>query len=177
MLKAFHKILLIALLQLSFIVSTHATDTNKNAILASDISNITNPVPQVYSSGQPNKEQLKLMKELGVKHIINLRPTAEQHWDEQAFVESMGMSYYNIPVEGAEDINLDNAGKLEMLLAKHSGESILVHCASGNRVGALVALNEGDEHKDIEAAIATGKQWGLTRLEPVVREKLETSKD
>ena len=48
----------------------------------------------------------------------------------------------------------------------------LVHCASGNRVGALIALQHGLESGDVDAAIAEGKRWGLTRLEPVVRNAL-----
>ncbi|NMH61344.1 fused DSP-PTPase phosphatase/NAD kinase-like protein [Alteromonas ponticola] len=168
-----HKFFLITFLQLLLVTGVHAANERNDAILSSEIPNIVNPAPNVYSSGQPSEEQFQQMKTQGIKHVVNLRPDAEQDWDEKSYVESLGMQYHHIPVAGEADINLDNAAKLDMLLAKHSGEPIVVHCASGNRVGALVALNEGDEHQDIDAAITTGKQWGLTRLEPVVRDKLQ----
>ncbi|WP_265617063.1 protein tyrosine phosphatase family protein [Alteromonas aquimaris] len=167
------KLLLISFFQFCFIAGVMAANSTEDALLQTEISNIKNPKLNVYSAGQPTKAQLKQAKESGVKHIVNLRPRSEQDWDEKAYVNSLGMRYHHIPVAGPEDINQENAAKLEMALAKNRGEPILVHCASGNRVGALVALNEGVEHQDIDAAITTGKQWGLTRLEPVVREKLK----
>jgi protein tyrosine phosphatase (PTP) superfamily phosphohydrolase (DUF442 family) len=52
-------------------------------------------------------------------------------------------------------------------------EPVLLHCASGNRVGALIALGTRLKGAETEAAIAKGKQWGLTGLEPIVRGKLK----
>ncbi len=162
---------LLGLIQCLFIAGVSAANID-DAILQSDIPNIANPEMKFYASGQPTKQQLKLAKEQGVKHVVNLRPSSEQDWDEKAFVESLGMSYYHIPVDGAQGINHENAAKLDQILTQHKGEATLVHCASGNRVGALIALKEGSGSGDINSAIATGKKWGLTRLEPVVREKL-----
>jgi hypothetical protein len=46
----------------------------------------------------------------------------------------------------------------------------VIACASGNRVGALLALREfWLEDAEPEAALALGKAAGLTRLEPSVR--------
>ncbi len=165
------ELMFLAVLQLFLLTAVNAQDVN-DVILQSEIPNIANPEMKFYASGQPSKQQLEMLKMQGVTHIVNLRPHAEQDWDEKAYVESLGMNYYHIPVEGAEGINHENAAKLDMLLAQHQGEAMLVHCASGNRVGALIALNEGDDSASIDTAIATGKKWGLTGLEPVVREKL-----
>src|SRR5690606_38327465 len=49
----------------------------------------------------------------------------------------------------------------------------LVHCASGNRVGALAALRAAWlQGADEEAAIAEGRRWGLRSLETEVRSSL-----
>jgi hypothetical protein len=50
---------------------------------------------------------------------------------------------------------------------------VLLHCASANRVGALLALREA-WHRGAEpqAALAVGIEAGLTGLEPATREKL-----
>jgi uncharacterized protein (TIGR01244 family) len=50
---------------------------------------------------------------------------------------------------------------------------VLIHCGSGNRVAALLALSKSAEGADDEIAIEYGRQAGLTRLEGVVRERLE----
>ncbi|TQV78776.1 hypothetical protein FKG94_12200 [Exilibacterium tricleocarpae] len=137
------------------------------------ITNLTATDAASFTAGQPTEAQFQTLAEAGVKHIVNLRTAGELDWDEQAHVQSLGMEYHHIPVAGATGVNSDNARKLQQLLSGLDGEPVLVHCGSGNRVGALVALAEGETNgSDIEAAIAEGKRWGLTRLEPVVREKL-----
>lgn len=50
---------------------------------------------------------------------------------------------------------------------------VLIHCGSGNRVGAMLALIESLDGADDEQAIAAGKEGGLTRLEDVVRARLQ----
>ena len=126
----------------------------------------------LYSSGQPSPEDFKALSEQGIKHIVNLRPPFEMDWDEGAWVESLGMSYHNIPVDGA-GVNFENAALLANKLQDIGGEPTLVHCASGNRNGALAALIAAqDRQMDVESAIAEGRRWGLTRYEPLVRQLL-----
>lgn len=50
---------------------------------------------------------------------------------------------------------------------------MIVHCGSGNRVGALFALRAfHDEGYDLESAMEKGGLAGLTKLEPYVRQCL-----
>lgn len=150
-----------------------AQQLDSAAIENAEILNLSNPQANVFASGQPTQEQLQLLASSGVKHIINLRPSSEQDWDEEAYVKSLGMEYHNIPVAGAEDVSSDNAQQLNDLLSSLDGQPLLVHCASSNRVGALRALTAGQtQGATLESAIATGKSWGLTSLEPAVRAKL-----
>jgi len=48
----------------------------------------------------------------------------------------------------------------------------LLHCGSGNRVGALLALLKSSQGASDEAALEYGISAGLTGLEPVVRARL-----
>jgi len=123
----------------------------------------------VFSAAQPTKEQFKQLSQANVKHVINLRAAEEQDWDEGALVNSLGMSYHAIEIAGAKDVNTDNAKQLANLLEQLKGESVVVHCASSNRVGALMAISAHQQGADIESAIEIGKQWGMASLEPVVR--------
>ena len=59
------------------------------------------------------------------------------------------------------------------LLHRAGVTPVLVHCGSGNRVGALLALQKSQEGADVEAAVAYGKEGGLTRLEEHVRKLLQ----
>ncbi len=149
-----------------------AQQVDTTAIANAEILNLSTPAENVLASGQPTQEQLQLLANSGVKHIINLRPTSEQEFDEEAFVKSLGMEYHSIPVAGADGVTSDNAKKLDDLMTSLNGQPLLVHCASSNRVGALRALTASAHGEALESAITTGKTWGLTGLEPAVRTKL-----
>lgn len=137
-----------------------------------ELSNARYPQANVITGGQPSPEQIRAMQAAGIKHVINLRTPGEMDWDEKALVTSLGMQYHSIPVAGASGINADNAKALHDLMQSIGDEPLALHCASGNRVGALVALDAAAKGDSVDAAIAEGKKWGMTRLEDLVREKL-----
>lgn len=138
-----------------------------------NISNLQHPSAHIFASGQPTEDAFPKLAKAGVQVVVNLRPHSEQDWNEQEKVESLGMSYINLPVAGAKGVTFENAKKLEGILQDLEGKTVLLHCSSGNRVGALSALNAYQKNgENIDAAIEVGQQWGLTRLEPLVREKL-----
>ncbi|ATC85561.1 MULTISPECIES: fused DSP-PTPase phosphatase/NAD kinase-like protein [Pseudoalteromonas] len=143
---------------------------NTEIIKKTDIENLVEHSNHVYSGAQPNAEQIKLLSQAGVKHVINLRAFSEQTWDEGELVRSLGMNYHTLPIAGAKDVTVENALNLTNLLNEFKGESILVHCASSNRVGALIAISAHEQGLDVEAALDKGKRWGMKSLEPVVRE-------
>lgn len=151
-----------------------AQQVNSDAIKGAEILNLGTPEADVFSSGQPTQEQLQLLADSGVKHIINLRAAGEQDWDEGAYVESLGMQYHNIPVAGVAGVTSDNAKRLDDLLNSLDGQPTLVHCASSLRVGALRAIAASEiDGESLESAMATGASWGLGGgLEGIVRTKL-----
>ena len=132
------------------------------------------PVDGVTSAGQPDEAALEVFADVGYVAVIDIRGAGEQRGidDEASLVEEMGMYYVPFPIEDKSAISFENARKLDALIAEHDGP-VLVHCGSGNRVGALLALRASLDGADDEAAIALGKEGGLTRLEGVVRERLE----
>ncbi len=142
------------------------------AINSAEITNLNAPQVDKLASGQPTQEQLQILAASGVRHIIDLRVPGERDWDESALVRSLGMEYHSIPVSGATGVTSENAAALNSLLAQIGDEPVLMHCASGNRVGALVAVSERDGGASVDAAIAEGRRWGLNQMEPRVREIL-----
>ncbi|WP_194441367.1 protein tyrosine phosphatase family protein [Pseudoalteromonas simplex] len=138
-----------------------------------DILNLKAQSENVLTSGQPSQTDFAKLKQLGVQNVINLRGDNETNWSEQESVTELGMNYYHIPVQSKADITIENATKLQALLNKQQQQTTLLHCASSNRVGALVALyNAVTLKKPIDEAVEIGKQWGLKSLEGVVRSKV-----
>jgi protein tyrosine phosphatase (PTP) superfamily phosphohydrolase (DUF442 family) len=149
-------------------------ELNAGMVNSLPVKNLTQQGDNAFSGGQPSQVDFSIMKDGGIQHVVNLRPNSENTWNENEVVEALGMSYYQLEVAGADDINVANARQLGELIKGFDNEAYFVHCASGNRVGALMAINEALANgKDTEQAIKIGKQWGLTTLEPKVRAALQ----
>ena len=93
--------------------------------------------------------------------------------DFEGAVEATGMQYLAFPVVGAEQVSFETAAKLDEVLQGIDGP-VLMHCGSGNRVGAVLALRQSLNGASDEESIQFGEDAGMTRLEPRVREVLES---
>ena len=130
------------------------------------------PMPGVYTSAQPGAGDWMRLPALGIGTVINLRPRDEMPArDEAAEVRNAGLAYIEIPVTGADAITADNARVLWQALRGARGD-VLVHCSTGNRAGALLALAAHADGMPAGDALAFGKAAGLGKLEPVVRQRL-----
>ncbi|MGB3394438.1 MAG: sulfur transferase domain-containing protein [Stenotrophomonas sp.] len=131
------------------------------------------PRERLFTSGQPGVQQLHEAAAAGVTTVIDLRtPQEDRGYDEQATAEKLGLRYVRLPIGGAGDINEANARTLDRLLKQDAGTTLL-HCASGNRVGALLALARARvDGASSEEALQFGRDAGLGSLEPVVRKEL-----
>jgi len=128
----------------------------------------------IRTAGQPTEAALRVFADSGFKTIIDLRGTREKRgFDEKIVIASLGMRYLPLPISGPGSISVDNARKLDQLIEQSAGP-ILIHCASGNRVGALLALSASMGGASNAAALQTGRDNGLARLEPTVRKILES---
>jgi uncharacterized protein (TIGR01244 family) len=134
------------------------------------------PVDGITSAGQPDAEQLALFAKAGYVAVIDLRGIEENRGlDEADAVSKLDMLYVNLPLASADAVNFENAVKLDETLNGIDGP-VLLHCGSGNRVGALLALRESLNGASDEDALSYGRAAGLTRLEDVVRERLAEKK-
>jgi protein tyrosine phosphatase (PTP) superfamily phosphohydrolase (DUF442 family) len=138
------------------------------------------PLPGVITGGQPDAAQLAALAEAGYRTVVDLRSPGEPYSreDEETALESLGLAYVSIPVAGPEGLTEQNARALSAVLADEEAYPVAIHCASGNRVGALLALEaawvDGAAAAD---ALALGRAAGLTGLEPAVRKLLGLEPD
>ena len=165
-------------LLLIFLLATCSdeNDLDIEAVRSAGITNLRTPEDNLLSSGQPTASQLRTAAAAGLKNVINLRtPEEELDYDEAELVESLGMQYFSIPVAtGGSGINAENAASLQQVLERLKGQSALVHCGSGNRVGALMALSAFANGAPAAMALEEGTRWGMTSesLQQQVRESL-----
>lgn len=137
--------------------------------------NVTFPAPHRVASGRLQAGDMAALKRAGVRNVIDLSVDSETpDFDEAGAVHAAGISYHNLPIRGAQDLTRTNVAQFDQLLLAAGTKPTLVHCASSNRVGAMIALRAALVHgKSIEAALAEGRRWGLKSLQPIVRERLD----
>jgi uncharacterized protein (TIGR01244 family) len=173
--KPFAKILVLACsLGLLAGCQTHRAAPVPMAMPATSIE-LRMPRPGLYTAGQPAADDWAAIAARGVGSVIDLRAPGElKDRDEAAEVRSAGMRYVAIPVAGADGITDGNARLLRDALAAARGP-VLVHCASGNRAGGLLALSEARYGGAApEQAIALGRKAGMASTEARVRALLES---
>jgi uncharacterized protein (TIGR01244 family) len=132
------------------------------------------PLPGVLTGGQPSHEQLAAIAAAGYRTVVNLRTPAEAPPVLADRARELGLRYIELPVAGAGDLTAERAAALGELLADRAANPVAVYCASGNRVGALLALEQAQvEGKAPAEALAIGVAAGLKGLEPEVRSLLK----
>lgn len=129
--------------------------------------------PGLYAGGQPSAAQLRQLAAHGVRTVIDLRqPEEDRGFDETREAEALGLRYVRIPVAGAEGLDVANLRAVHQALQQSQGP-VLLHCASGNRAGAVLGLvNARYEHASPEQALQLGQRAGLTSLEAATRQRL-----
>ncbi|HEX6807735.1 MAG TPA: sulfur transferase domain-containing protein [Gemmatimonadaceae bacterium] len=121
----------------------------------------TCPVPGIGAAGQPGSKDWKELADAGVRTVVDLRGANEPRGhDEPDAVRAAGMTYVSIPVTQFT-LGDQQFDAVRNLLRDPSRRPIVVHCASSNRVGALLlpyfALDENEPlEKAIELAIDAG---------------------
>lgn len=144
------------------------------------MTDIRYPLPGVLAAGQPSPDQLASLAAEGVRTVIDLRTLMEPgEFDEAREAERLGLRYVSIPIAGPHDVSPETITRFsrELEAARNSGD-VLIHCASANRAGAMLALDEGlTRNKPVADALTIGRAAGLTTLEPTVSEILGQRSD
>ena len=132
------------------------------------------PLPGVLTGGQPSRDQIVALSVAGYRTVVNLRGTAEPQLGVADLAREVGLRYVALPVAGAQDLTREKARVLGALLADPTATPLAIYCASGNRAGALLALEQAQvEGVPPAEALAIGMAAGLSGLEARVRELLE----
>lgn len=126
-----------------------------------NLPNAGSPLPGIVTAGQPDARQFELLARGGVTTVIDLRlPGEPRGFDEPATVSAAGLEYHNIPVGPSLPGDAQFDAFRERMSSEHNGK-VLVHCATANRVGALLIpylmLDKGHTSADaVEIARSVG---------------------
>ncbi|MGN6392149.1 MAG: hypothetical protein ACTHM9_07880 [Gemmatimonadales bacterium] len=120
----------------------------------------------VVTGGQPSAAQLAAFKAAGGQVVLDLRdPMEPRPLDEPTVAQSLGLEYTNVPIDEGSltDETLD---RILDVLHRSRERQVLVHCASGNRVGgAILPFLINDEGLEEEDAVGQAMRVGLRSAE------------
>jgi tyrosine-protein phosphatase SIW14 len=94
----------------------------------------------LYRGGQPTEKGFELLKQRGIKTVVNLR----MEYDEGDVVQKLGMNYIQIPIEEVRpwsQIPEAAVAKYFEVVNNPANYPIFFHCQRGaDRTGAIAAL-------------------------------------
>lgn len=141
--------------------------------LAAVIEPYFRPDANTIVCGALDDTKVIALAKAGIELVINLQPDDELSFDESAAVARAGMQYEHLPINGVADLKQLKILAFDNILRQHHGKKIALHCGSGNRVGAAIALRAGWlRGRKMDTAMERGRSHGLTKLEDEVYKRL-----
>jgi protein tyrosine phosphatase (PTP) superfamily phosphohydrolase (DUF442 family) len=121
-------------------------------------------------AGQPSPKDLELLKQRGVRTIINLRHADEIDWDEAEAAAKHGFTYIHVPFRGEDELTDEVFDKVLAALRDNNGGQTMFHCGMSNRVAAIWYVHRVlDQGVAPEIAEKEAKQVGLRNLKYLMR--------
>ena len=136
------------------------------------------PLPGLLTGGQPSADQVTHLATLGYEVVVSLRAPSEGAPSLAEHARSVGLTYVELPVAGPKDLDQEKVAALGKLVVQRAEHPLVVFCATGNRAGAMLALEQAQiEGWPPEAALWVGQAAGLGQLEGEVRELLGLTRE
>lgn len=126
------------------------------------LRNASHPEAGLLFGGQPTEDQLEAMAGDGLSLVLDLRTEGENRgFDEPAALRTLDVPYMNLPID-ADRLALPETFERFIEAMEKADGPVLVHCASGNRVGAMYyAYLVSAKGVDREEARARARANGL----------------
>lgn len=134
-------------------------------------SNFKQVTTHHWSSGHfDTAEHIQAVADQGIHVVISLLPSSESKVDEATLVPAAGMAFINVPIANASELTPSNVQNVADALKKVEGKNVLIHCASGNRVGAVMALKAAwIDGMSPSESVSVGQSYGLSSLSSQVK--------
>lgn len=97
--------------------------------------------PELSTAGQPLEDELRAVAAAGFQVVINLALLDAEYSlpDEAGLVRALGMDFEHIPVIW-EQPTLENLREFAVVMQRHAGRKIFLHCAANMRASVFLAL-------------------------------------
>ena len=150
---------LIIILALASSSGISAKDQVPYATQINDLMRYSRVTPNIATSGALTKDGIQELVKHSFQTVIDLRVESEGTPSEKKAVEAAGITYINIPITsaGVDDSQL-TAFKQAL---EQAAPPVLIHCATGNRAGAMWTAYRLNEGTAPEIAFKEGRAAGM----------------
>ncbi len=164
-------------LLLGFILSFPAAAEGKNWDLSGfeEMPNAVLLEEDLVGGGPPTESALEYAARHGFKTVIDLRLPEEGTAETQAQAEALGLEYHSVRVT-PRTLGMWQADEIAEILRRPKNRPAILHCGSGNRVGAVWALYSYKyRNMKPDGALEEGTRAGLRgpSLKETVRNLME----
>jgi len=95
----------------------------------------------IWRSAQPSIESIAVMQKHGLKTIINLRGSEENHLWESRICDSLGIQYFHMPMDGREVPDTADLNNILRIIENQQNQPLMFHCLGGkDRTGIVTAI-------------------------------------
>ncbi len=139
--------------------------------------NAQDSIDSLLIGGQPTPEMLGSLASDGYEAVLSTRGVDEIDWDEKSLVDSLGMTFMNIPMpHPVTEITDEQLEQFEAFMS--TGKRSFIHCGSGNRVAGLwAAWLIGYQDMDPVEAFARAEAQGMRPgMRDVVEKRVSAGK-
>ena len=96
---------------------------------------------RLYRGGQPKKDGVKKLADLGIKTIVNLRGESDETKVEESEAKSLGMKFFNVPMSSAGRPTEEQIKRIFEIIESTENAPVFIHCRRGSdRTGVVVAV-------------------------------------
>jgi tyrosine-protein phosphatase SIW14 len=150
------------------ILSLALGSTRAASLEAPGVPNFHQVNEHVFRGGQPANNAWNSLASLGIKVIVDLRPSTEHPTlSEARAVEAAGMRYVNVPMKKLGAPFEDAVVKVLALMQSDSGGPVFVHCQRGSdRTGTVIACYRiVHDHWENQKALREARAYGMYAIE------------
>lgn len=119
---------------------------------------------RLYRGAQPKQGGLKVLAELGIKTILNLRGEDQNTLAEEREARALGLTYYALPMGGLSRPTDKQVEQALAIINNPENGAVFVHCKHGaDRTGVIIACYRMlQENHSAEQARVEAEKHGMS---------------
>jgi protein tyrosine/serine phosphatase len=128
-----------------------------------DLPNFHRVNERLFRGGQPTEDGFKILSEMHIKTVVNLRDNDERARAEGDMARAAGFNYFNLPLRNFHKPDDERVAHILSIITAPENQPVFVHCKRGaDRTGTIIAIYriEYDGWTSMQAK-DEAKQFGL----------------